>query len=606
MSDDKARRMFQDIRATADQIRSTPWSGEVAKVALHGVDGYSTPLFAAAKVALERGDPDAEGVFVLLASITSMYYDDDDLEEPFKPMVIMRESRSAALSDFEDQHLQPLAEVYRELTDLEMQARIADVLWVRRRDHEAARVAVRAYLQRAKDVMHPEEWVHGFERLKRAMQIASSLGNDTLERQEVVAYAEELLAKLSGNDPLYLTHSIIELLLTYKAADMLKLADYAAQNAAKAGQRGNNMVAADYWALAATCRNRAGDEAGARTAVTAQGEAQIALGEEMAASGVKGLASEHWVEQGFLTLRQAGADKERLVTLQKRVEELQRLRSESMGKIATSVPIDPKLIAHLEKVKGKTFRDALTFLALQVLPLSKEQLWKHVEMMSPSVMGMVQRQLLREDGKVDYVLAPLPLDEAPSDGLKRDHMWQMAETLRVISAWKVKYIRQIIADEHPWQPGALEWLLKGNSFVPAGREAIYDRALRAGLEGDYLIATHLLSALIENSIRYVLSQHGILTSSLKQDGTQHEFSINKLVELDAFEEVFGADFAFELRGLLAERAGANLRNNVSHGLWSFDHFHSPASVVLFSLAVLMLLHGLPTPPQESESGPEGQ
>jgi hypothetical protein len=64
------------------------------------------------------------------------------------------------------------------------------------------------------------------------------------------------------------------------------------------------------------------------------------------------------------------------------------------------------------------------------------------------------------------------------------------------------------------------------------------------------------------------------------------------VETEAFSQIFGKDLAFELRGLLAERAGANLRNNVSHGLVSAGSFYSPSNIILVSLTLWLLLHGV--------------
>lgn len=598
------RRQLKDIHVTADQIRNAQWLDVVANASLDGIDGYTTPLIAAANEARERGDVDAEGVYILLAALTSMYYDDDDLDEPFKPMFIMQGTRSAALSDFEEHHLEPIAEVYEEISDLELRARMADLLWIRNRDHVAARVAVKTYLQIARKIMDPAEWVHGFQRLRRAMQIAGALGRGSSGRDEVVNYALEVLTSLDGNDPLYLSLKIIELLIEYKVGDYPKLAAFAQKSAVKAGNRGDKMVSADYWALAAKCFRRAGDIDAVSQATLSQAQVLIELGEEMITQNQRGLAGEHWIEQGFQTLRRISENDPRLPALQKRVEELYRTRLDSMEKITTSVPIEEALISHLDQAKGKTLRDALTFLALQVVPSTKERLWEHVLVFTGGIAGMMPTQLLREDGLVDFVLDPLPRDQPPTDDLKNAHMWHIAEKLRLVEAWRADYVRRIITDEHAWADGALDWLVTGNSFIPPGSENTYERALRAGMEGDYVVSTHILSPLIENSIRFVLSKRGAIVSNLRLDGSYEVLLINKLVKLDEFAETFGVDFGFALRGLLAERAGANLRNNVSHGLWSNDHFYGPASVCLFPIALYMLLNGIPPPDKDRQSESE--
>lgn len=584
--------MFTDLRVTADDLRAVPWLDTIELDKREEIDNYSTPLFAAAKVSAEAGDRRAEQVYVLLGSASSMFYDSNDAAEPLKPMVVMANSRSAALSDFEDQHLDPIASVYAEIADREMRARLADILWIRRKDHQAARVAAAAYLEGAKALMDPAEWVLGFHRLQRAMQIAGALGKQSAERNAVADYALELLAKLDGSDPLYLTRSIIDLALAYKIGDPALLAGYAEKSAEGAESRQDWITAADYWALIATCRRKAGNEAGAINASLRQGEAQISVG--MAMAGIPGLAAEHWFEQGLLTLRQAGAPKERQEELMKRLHELQKDRLEHLGKIETSVPIDPKLIEHIEKVKGMSLRDALAFWAIQVRPIGKERLREMVrEHVTQSPLSSIfSNSILCEDGKVDFVIPAMPLNEEPSEELLLLHMWRMAEMTRPVTAWMAEQIRHMIADEHPWEEGCLDWLLNDNLFVPKGREPIFARGLQAGIEGDYIVATHLLIPQLENSFRHVLNQHGVITTSLGQGGTQNEISLNTVVESESFPRIFGDDLAFELRGLLAERAGANLRNNVSHGLVSAGSFYSPSNVILVPLTIWLLLHGV--------------
>jgi len=50
--------------------------------------------------------------------------------------------------------------------------------------------------------------------------------------------------------------------------------------------------------------------------------------------------------------------------------------------------------------------------------------------------------------------------------------------------------------------------------------------------------------------------------------------LNKTLSLNEAEKLFGADLVFELRGLLVERDGSNLRNRIAHGLMSVDEFYS--------------------------------
>lgn len=115
--------VFIDLRVTAEDLREVPWLDAVEAEKREEIDSYSFPLFAAARAAAEAGEKRAEQVYVLLASASSMFYDSNDSAGPLKPMFVMENSRSAALSDFEDQHLDPIAAMYVEIAGREMRAR---------------------------------------------------------------------------------------------------------------------------------------------------------------------------------------------------------------------------------------------------------------------------------------------------------------------------------------------------------------------------------------------------------------------------------------------------------------------------------------------------
>jgi hypothetical protein len=57
------------------------------------------------------------------------------------------------------------------------------------------------------------------------------------------------------------------------------------------------------------------------------------------------------------------------------------------------------------------------------------------------------------------------------------------------------------------------------------------------------------------------------------------------------EEVFGQDVLFDLRGILIERFGHNLRNELAHGLVPAGDFYSPSAVYLWWLVIHILWQG---------------
>lgn len=600
---ERRRLLLPDVRATAQHIGQCGYQTVIDATEDRKIEYYWQPLFKAADAARDRNDEDSEHALVLLACVVSMYYDPEDTDEPLKPVFQSSSGRSAALSDFSDDQLNALEGVLPGMEDDELVARVADVLWLRRSDHKAANVAAAAYLRSARRLMHPENWVRGFQRLKRSLQIAASLGKKNSVRREIVDYALELLETLDGKDPLYLTRSVIELLLDFREGDPKALAAFAEKGANEALSKPNPMRAADYFEAQTRCLERSGDRGAARDARIAQAEAYAAVGEGMFATGNPALAASHWIEMAIHALDAAGGMQDRKNELVNRLHEIQLVSREHMSRIETKVELDPKIIEPISSVKGMSFRDGLLFLAQLAISYSMEQLRNAVieQHRDHPLSTVFARTLIRDDGKTDITLPPLELRGELNEDHLRLHMWHRASQGRGITAWMINEARKILKSEHPAEERDLEWLLQGNAFVPAGRESIYERAILAGVDGDYLVATHLLLPQLEQSFRYVLNQHGVVTTYIQLDGTHHEQPLHDLIRRDTFVEVFGQEATFDLRGLLVEKAGSNLRNATAHGLRSADSFGSADCIYLFALTIKLLAIGMQKPEEGSPS-----
>jgi hypothetical protein len=119
---------------------------------------------------------------------------------------------------------------------------------------------------------------------------------------------------------------------------------------------------------------------------------------------------------------------------------------------------------------------------------------------------------------------------------------------------------------------------------------------------------HLLVPQIENSIRYVLNQNGVITTTLR-NGIQKEKDINDLLPSEEVKDVLGEDLVFDLRGILIERFGHNLRNESAHGLMPEAAFYDASSVYLWWLLLHICWKGFVlahAPSSHLEPPPEGK
>jgi hypothetical protein len=204
---------------------------------------------------------------------------------------------------------------------------------------------------------------------------------------------------------------------------------------------------------------------------------------------------------------------------------------------------------------------------------------------------LIPSRTFNELGKVVYRRGTVDEDE---NGVLKDAMYRHAALLQeVLARGVIEPAIQQILSEHDISLDDFIPLVVNNSFIPKGRELIYVRGLYAGLVGDYLVAVHLLIPQLENSIRYLLQQQNVITSGLDSDLIQDEYTLGKILYLDKLKDVFdehisgepinGERIVFELKGLLVERSGSNLRNLSAHGLMTYDDFESSKVIYLWWL-----------------------
>jgi Domain of unknown function (DUF4209) len=161
-----------------------------------------------------------------------------------------------------------------------------------------------------------------------------------------------------------------------------------------------------------------------------------------------------------------------------------------------------------------------------------------------------------------------------------------SETIEV--QWVLQPVMRQIVLEHSSRLSDFLAIVSNHPLVPEGREMLYAKGLQAGLRSDLDIAAHFLIPQFEHSVRYVLAQHGIITSSIDQDGIQQEYDLNRTLYMPPVKEFFGEDTVFHLQRILVEPLGGNLRNKTAHGMMSFNEFFS-IPVAYFWWLILKLI-----------------
>jgi hypothetical protein len=497
-------------------------------------------------------------------------------DQPFRPVSDHGDRRTASVEDFKDDQLAFFAEIIPAIGDPEMRARVADVLWIRRRDYRHAELAITSYLEAASTLEDPVQWTAATKRVERALQLSALIGRKTQSFAKVVNYIESVLERLNGNDPYFFSSRLMRMLLDRRLGDPTKCISLAEKLACAAENKLNWDVAREYWSLKAKWHGRVSDTEGERDARLREAESYVKQSEtHLQGNPPSYTLASHWLQQAIEALRRVGNASDRIEELHLKLLEYQQFSTAELHTISSSVDLTSVAERAVEQVSGQSLVAALVMLAQLVRSPQVQKLRHDAELNRQKYIGinLFPKIYLNALGRV---VARQPQDREES--LIADMHSNANQTRSIDAQGVIEPARQQILSEHNATLTDFVTLLENNRLIPRGRELIVARGLHVGLYGDFLVAAHLLIPQIEESLRFVMAQVGLITSAIDEDGIQQEYNVNRILSsskyTDRLTQLFGEDLLFDMRGLLIERFGANFRNTLAHALLDHDEFYS--------------------------------
>src|SRR5439155_7978353 len=186
----------------------------------------------------------------------------------FRPAIVDYQTgkRSLVPEDLAKSDLDALADVLDEIKDPEFRARVADVLWVSRKDYKAAQKAVEAYIESSRELETGDMWPPFAERLYRAMQVGAQLGWFKPFHQKAITAVEDAISRHEATEDGLLCARLMHLLLADRVGDPKRYAPLAEKMAKQMEIVPNWHFARDYWQLRAAWDCRDGRQEDARIA----------------------------------------------------------------------------------------------------------------------------------------------------------------------------------------------------------------------------------------------------------------------------------------------------------------------------------------------------
>jgi hypothetical protein len=269
--------------------------------------------------------------------------------------------------------------------------------------------------------------------------------------------------------------------------------------------------------------------------------------------------------------------------------------------------IDPTQAA--KHVSGKAFAEAIRRLAGVLPPMEEKSLHEAVLMRCKDpFFALVSQNLIDWDGRL-IAKRGSPVDDDPKvrEHAIRAEMFRMAvEAEKVVVSGYIEPARLQLLSEHNPSLHDFYRMLVDSPFIPPGREYFFARGLYEGLNGDFLVAAHLLIPQFEHALRFHLEERGVDVTTF-DEGVQELMDLNKLfgIRRENLLQLLGQDQVFELEGLLIRRYGSNLRNSLAHGLLWRPQFFDPSVIYLWWVTLRLAVYHLFPHPNSEPAIPSG-
>jgi hypothetical protein len=450
--------------------------------------------------------------------------------------------------------------------DCEIQARIADVLWLKTKDPALARKGVRAYLASAERLEDPNHWPPCAERFERAARLARILGRDDSALIDVLGTILKKIRIYRGKDNLFLTNELAELLYQFRHGDPAELAEYALAGAERARAQPDFNRARAYYETTAKLHGRLKDK-------EAFGRMRFAIAEtfreEAEAHERAGnyLAAHVGWTNAILAYRKAPGGAAAVPELQARLHaSAARAKQQARG-FEHKVDFTKQAEHAIASVTGLDWLIALMRFALgvpaiqvdELRDVTLEQLKNHPLQVLVPVVHFDQRGRVKDRTPPALLNDPERQESAIQSAMLRNaslHRWSM------FYGWLQPAFHKL-TEEHSLTEAVLAPIIAHSGMVPPRREEFFFRGLAAGFRGDFLVAECLLVPQIENSLRWVLHNLGAIPGSIDDEGIEEDWPLHRCLSHAKVQEFLGADLIFELRSLLIEKGGPKFEESVS-------------------------------------------
>ncbi len=572
----------QNLTITTSDFKNTDCLSIINNIDGNSYNDYEFFLFTKAKEKTDSGNLKSGKILLILADVCSMILKNPNSKnEPFQ---------ANAINNFTDDDISFFENILEFCEDYRIKSRLADILWVKKfpNQNKNIEIAIENYQKFSleyDDILNDS---------KEAWERAIALSLQTKKSLEPIH--TQLLQKFNNvtfDDGYYL--SKIEKLLLCSNFDKTRCEIIVTKLELFANKFKNNKDFHRARHYFKSCKQWTND-------IDKLNKCRIEIVELyiLEAKSANTLAVGHLYEKAIREYRSIAREyREKydinINKIHQAMNASNLLLFESMPTIESEeVDLAEFMNYSVKEISGKNFEEALCTFANICPSRNVDRLYKKAikRIKNISLKKSVEATYLASDGRVIFKENGINLEDEKFIFYEMIECYDLEIDL-FTKTFIVPALKQLLC-EHKVTKNDLYSLCSVSSSIPLQRNALWTEGLYYGFEKNFIVSTHVLIPQIEHFIRVKMKERGIKTSTIdNKDETETENGLSTLLNNEKITEVLDENILFELKALLTEKKGINLRNNVAHGLCEVNILNSTHAIYFWWLCLKLVLNNIP-------------
>lgn len=529
-------------------------------------------------------------VYELIRNICSMTMNVKEDGVEFRPAFIFDGKRTYSIDDISESSYAILLSLDYQRLPVNVRARITDVLWAQKKKYRMAIIAAESYYELFNLIFKDDDYLDALKFIKRAISIVLQL-NQTYLHNKYCQTVYDHLIRIDGLDTQFLSISLIEILLMNNFGDETKIVNIIDNILNESKDNPFKMERA--FELKFKYKNKLEGLESAKSINVDMGNYFVDYGEQVYSTDKQGaIRSEHFLQKAIFLFRNNG-EKARAEQTHRRLVEIQKDIFKSMTFHQQKIDVSSIIEKISKLMDGLSFEECIVKLSQITHFYTRSEGEKGVidDLSKFPFSHMFGTNFVNQEGQTVYSLQPLDLSDPYKDLELLD--LHINHKLFELEDWSgklhLRFALNHIRENFNINEQSFDFILNDNAIIPVTRKNIIKKGICLAFDGDYYAALHILAPQTEYIFREIAKNAGALTVTLENDGSSKQKTLTTVFDLPELLDCYDNDIIFLFKGLLNEASGANIRNEIAHGIMEESKGVAGASIYFICAFIKLLV-----------------